>query len=78
MAWITRELTFHHTPLSTVFEELENIYHVKIEIADPKIAGISYTANFEKFQIEDIVNVIAKTHHLSVMKQADGFLFASK
>ena len=78
LAWISKELTFHRTPLSTVFDELENIYHVKIEIADPKIAGISYTANFEKFQIEDIVNVIAKTHHLSVMKQADGFVFASK
>jgi ferric-dicitrate binding protein FerR (iron transport regulator) len=78
LAWITQELTFRHTPLSTVFDELENIYHVRIEIADPKIANISYTANFEKFQIEDIVNIIAKTHHLSVTKQADGFVFASK
>jgi ferric-dicitrate binding protein FerR (iron transport regulator) len=77
MAWITKELTFHHTPLSSVFDELENIYHVKIEIADPRIANISYTANFEKFKLEDIVNVIAKTHHLSVVKQADGFVFAS-
>jgi len=78
MAWITKELTFHHTPLSAVFDELENIYHVKIEIADPRIAGISYTANFDKFELEDIVNVIARTHHLSVVKQANGFVFASK
>jgi transmembrane sensor len=78
LAWITKELTFRHTPLSTVFDELENIYHVRIEIADPKIANISYTANFEKFQLEDIVNIIAQTHHLSVVKQADGFVFASK
>lgn len=78
LSWITKEVTFHHTPLSTVFEELENIYHVRIEFTDPKIANISYTANFEKFQLEDIVNVIAKTHHLSVSKQADGFVFASK
>ena len=78
MAWITKELTFHRTPLSVVFDELENIYHVKIEITDPRIAKIAYTANFEKFQLEDIVNVIAKTHHLSVVKQADGFVFGSK
>jgi transmembrane sensor len=78
LAWITKELTFHHTPLSTVFDELENIYHVRIEIADPRIANISYTANFEKFQLEDIVNIIAQTHHLSVVKQADGFVFSSK
>lgn len=78
MAWITKTLSFHHTPLATVFETLENIYHVPIEITDPKIADISYTANFEKFQLEDIVNIIARTHHLSVKKQADGFVFATK
>ena len=78
LSWITKELSFHHTPLSTVLEELENIYHVRIEVADPKIADISYTANFEKSQIEDIVNVIAETHHLTVRKQADGFVFTSK
>lgn len=76
LAWITKELSFHHTPLSTVFEELENIYHVSITFTDPKIANISYTANFEKFQLGDIVNVIAATHHLSVKKDADGFVFA--
>ena len=78
LSWITKEVTFHHTPLSTVFEELENIYHVRIKFTDPKIADIPYTANFEKFQLEDIVNVIAQTHHLSVSKQADGFVFASR
>ena len=78
LSWITKEVTFHHTPLSTVFEELENIYHVRIEFTDPKIANISYTANFAKFQLEDIVNVIAKTHHLSVSKQADGYVFEPK
>ena len=78
LAWITKKLTFHHTPLSTVFEELEDIYHVRIEVADPKIGNISYTANFEKFQLEDIVNVIARTHHLSVIKKADNFVFAAK
>jgi len=78
ISWITRELSFRHTPLSTVFEELENIYHVSISFTDPKIADISYTANFEKFQLEDIVNVIAATHHLSVKKDADGFIFALK
>lgn len=78
LAWITKELTFHHTPLATVFDQLEEIYHVRIEIADPRIANISYTANFEKFRLEDIVNVIAKTHHLSVVRQADGYVFASR
>ncbi len=78
ISWINKEISFHHTPLSTVFEELENIYHVSISFTDPGIAEISYTANFEKFQLGDIVNVIAATHHLSVKKEADGFVFAFK
>jgi len=78
LSWITRELSFHHTPLSTVFEELENIYHVKLEFSDPGIANIAYTANFEKLQIDDIVNVIAKTHHLSIQKDKDGYVFLKK
>lgn len=78
LSWITKEVSFHHTPLSTVFEELRNIYHVPIQIADPKIANIAYTANFEKFQLEDIVNIIAKTHHLDVTKKDDGYIFSLK
>ena len=76
LSWITREISFRHTPLSTVFDELENIYHIKLEFSDPGIANISYTANFEKFQIDDIVNVIAETHHLSVHKNQDGSVFS--
>ena len=76
LSWITRELSFHHTPLSSVFEQLENIYHIKLEFSDPSIANISYTANFEKFQIDDIVKIIATTHHLSVQKNDEGYVFA--
>jgi len=75
-SWITKEISFRHTPLSTVFDELENIYHIKLEFSDTGIANISYTANFEKFQIDDIVNVIAETHHLSVQKNQDGSVFS--
>jgi transmembrane sensor len=78
LSWITKELSFHHTPLASVFEQLENIYHVKVVYADPKIANIPYTANFDKFQLGDIVNVIARTHHLSVIKNTDGYVFAIK
>lgn len=76
LSWLTKEISFRHTPLATVFEELENIYHIKLEFSDPDIANISYTANFEKFQIDDIVNVIAETHHLSVQKNQDGSVFS--
>jgi len=78
LSWITKEVSFHHTPLSAVFEELENVYHVRIAFTDPGIADIPYTANFEKFDLDDIVKIIAQTHHLSVNKEGDGFVFALK
>jgi transmembrane sensor len=77
-SWITKELAFRHTPLSEVFEQLENIYHVPIEFSDQSIAGIAYTANFDKFELDDIVDVIAKTHHLSVTKEEGRIIFASR
>lgn len=78
LSWITKVVSFHHTPLSKVFEELENIYHTRIEYTDPRIATIPYTANFAKFELEDIVNIIAKTNHLSVIKEAEGYILATK
>jgi len=78
LSWITKTVSFHHTPLSAVFEELENVYHVSITFTDPGIANIPYTANFEKFDLGDIVKIIAQTHHLSVKKEGDGFVFAPK
>jgi len=78
LSWITKKVSFHHTPLSAVFEELENVYHVRIAFTDPSIADIPYTANFEKFDLGDIVKIIAQTHHLTVKKEGDGFVFAPK
>ena len=78
LSWITKVVSFHRTPLSAVFEELENIYHVPVTYSDPAIAQIAYTANFEKFELEEIVNIIAKTHHLTVSRAENGFVFASR
>jgi ferric-dicitrate binding protein FerR (iron transport regulator) len=78
LSWITKKVSFHHTPLSEVFEELENVYHISITFTDPGIANIPYTANFEKFDLADIVKIIAQTHHLTVKKEGDGFVFAPK
>ncbi|MCK9640798.1 MAG: FecR domain-containing protein [Prolixibacteraceae bacterium] len=78
LSWITREVSFHHTPLSAVFDELENVYHVRITFTDPGIGDLPYTANFEKFDLGEIVKIIAKTHHLTAQKEGDGFVFSRK
>ncbi|MCE1197430.1 MAG: FecR domain-containing protein [Marinilabiliales bacterium] len=75
LSWVTQQITFRHTPLSSVFEQLEDVYHVSIAFSDPAIGQIAYTANFEKFELNDILNIIARTHHLTVEQVPEGYLF---
>ncbi len=75
-SWITKEITFQHTPLKEVFSVLENTYHVNFKMADPGIGAIPYTANFANLNLEYIVEVIARTHHLKVIRDGDEIIFA--
>ena len=75
-SWITKEITFQHTPLKEAFSILENTYHVKFKMVDPGIGSIPYTANFANLNLDYIVEVIARTHHLKVIRDGDEIIFA--
>jgi ferric-dicitrate binding protein FerR (iron transport regulator) len=75
-SWINKKLCFQHTPLSEAFSVLENTYHVKLSMEDPGIGTIPYTANFADQNLESIVEVIARTHHLEVKRVKDEIIFA--
>lgn len=77
-AWITKEISFQRTPLAEAFEQLENVYHVEISVAQSEISAIPYTANFANLQLDYIVDVIARTHNLSVTKTDHKIIFAKK
>lgn len=77
-AWITKEIEFQRTPLGEAFSLLEDIYHVRIECSDPEIASMPYTANFANLKIDYIVDVIAKTYQLDVVRDDKGYLFTKR
>ena len=77
-SWITRQIVFQRTPLSEAFAVLENTYHVKIRMETPEIGRIPYTANFADLKLDDIVEVIARTHKLKVKRNGNEIVFARR
>ena len=78
LSWVNKEIKFKNTPLSDVFGVLENTYHVKVEGATPSIDTLRYTADFEKQNLDFIVDVIGRTLNLKVSKTDSGIVFAMK
>lgn len=78
LSWVNKKIKFKNTPLSDVFSVLENTYHVKVEGADAHIDTLRYTADFEKQNLDFIVDVIGRTLNLNVSKTDDGIVFAMK
>ncbi len=75
-AWISKEMVFQRTPLAEAFAVLENTYHVKIRMENPEIGRIPYTANFANLKLDYIVEVIARTHKLKVVRNNGEIVFA--
>jgi len=75
-AWITKEMIFQRTPLAEAFTVLENTYHVKIKMENPEIGKIPYTANFANLKLDYIVDVMARTHKLKVVRTGEEIVFA--
>jgi len=75
-AWITKEMIFQRTPLAEAFTVLENTYHVKIKMENSEIGKIPYTANFANLKLDYIVEVMARTHKLKVVRNGEEIVFA--
>ena len=77
-SWMTKIVNFQRTPLVEVCSVLENTYHVKFRLENPEIGEILYTANFADLNLDYIVKVIARTHHLQVKKNGDEIILARR
>ena len=75
-AWITKEIVFQRTPLAEAFSVLENTYHVTIKMESPEIGRMPYTANFANLKLDYIIDVIARTHKLTVNRNGGEIIFA--
>ena len=64
--WGERILRFERVPLAEVMEELERIFHVRIELANEGLTRCQLTATFEDEPIDTVLRVISETFGLSV------------
>jgi transmembrane sensor len=66
LSWKTRQLTFKATPLKEVTEDLEKVYKVEINLADPQLSGLLLTAEFNNYSLDFILEVLESTFRIDV------------
>ena len=69
LSWLTRRMVFDNTPFLQVCAQLERIYEVECSLEDEQLAGIYFTADFERQSLEKTLEVIA--HSLDISYQAE-------
>jgi len=77
LAWKTRDFIFNDIPLNEVFKCLEKTYHVKIQVADPKLNDLKLNAQFDKKTIDFILNVVGLTFNLELSVDNEQYTFSS-
>ncbi len=68
IAWKTHSLIFKATSLIEVIRNLEKVYQVKINLADPKLNDLLLTAQFNNYPLDFILKVIENTFNLEVQR----------
>lgn len=65
-AWITRELVFNNSSLSTVAETLQRVYGKEIRLAGRDMTDCLLTATFKDQPLSEVLEVISATLGTSV------------
>ncbi|GAB4277789.1 MAG: hypothetical protein Kow0068_01060 [Marinilabiliales bacterium] len=74
LAWKTNSFVFDNTPLSEVFQTLENTYNINFEIKDKDIEKIPLTATFKGQKPETILTIIEETLNINISKKENHYL----
>ncbi|MCG8306867.1 MAG: FecR domain-containing protein [Cytophagales bacterium] len=72
--WLNKTLLFRDTKLSVVFETLENLYKVHIDVENEQILNCRLTAKFSNETIDNIINHISTIFELEITKDANNIL----
>jgi ferric-dicitrate binding protein FerR (iron transport regulator) len=78
IAWKTRDLVFNEVPLKEVFKDLEKVYHVEIQVSDPKLNDLLLEAQFDHKPVDFVLNVIQITFDLDLKKENEQFTFSER
>lgn len=58
MGWVGRFMAFHATPLRDAVREINRVFRVSIEIADPQLAAQTVTGTFTDQPLEQVMEVV--------------------
>jgi transmembrane sensor len=70
---------FNNQSLAQVFDQLSELYDVRIHYVDTDLRGLYFIGRFEKTDsLEQIMRDIALLNHLTIRKQAEGYIVRKK
>jgi len=72
-SYATQRLVFDDATLAQVIHDLEDCYPYTFELRNPSLENCRITANFYKDDIDKIVNLVAETLNLTVLKNGRHF-----
>lgn len=78
MAWKTRMLVFDNQTLAQVVSTLQEVYQVKVTLADPQLAGCRVTATFNDQSLGSVLQVLKETLGLQITSTGDRYEISGK
>lgn len=64
LAWKTKILTFKNSEMTEVKQVLEEVYGIRVELANPGFAECKLTAKINKKKAKDAIEIIARTFNI--------------
>jgi ferric-dicitrate binding protein FerR (iron transport regulator) len=78
LAWKTHQLIFDDAPLQEVIFTLEKYFDVLIKADNPSLLKCRFKGTFKDARLEDILEVLQVTMHLSAEKKASQYILSGK
>ena len=77
LAWKTRVIDFHDTPLMEVVDILTNTYHQSVEL-DPSLKNCTITVRFENQELKSVLEVLKSTLGLELVTRGKRIIISGK
>jgi ferric-dicitrate binding protein FerR (iron transport regulator) len=77
LAWKTRIMDFHNTPLTEIAEILSNTYHMPVSI-DTALRKCKVTVRFENQEADSVLNILKSTLDLTIIKKGKRIIITGK
>lgn len=78
LAYKTGYFTFHNADLASIVEDLNMVYTVQIKLSHKALHSCRLNVSFRNERIEDIVEIIAETLHLTIRKEGNNVVLDGK